>query len=251
MALSLTPVKGLRIASRPALQLERDGIRGDRVLYLIDDRGRMINGKHSGELNRVVAKLEQGQLTLGFPDGSEVAGELRLGEPIETTIHSRPRTARAIEGRFSEALSAHCGLALRLVQAADGSSSIDRGVDGSVSLISRASLDGLARSFGVQSIDARRFRMSIEIDGVEAFEEDGWVGRELIVGDARVRVGGHVGRCLVTGRDPDSGEADLATLDHLREIRSGADTTEPLALGVYGAVSQPGTVSVGDAVELL
>ena len=61
---------------------------------------------------------------------------------------------------------------------------------------------------------------------------------------------GHVGRCLVTKLDPDSGVRDLETLDALARYRSTAATTEPLACGVFGAVIEPGTVRVGDAVEL-
>ncbi len=122
---------------------------------------------------------------------------------------------------------------------------------GAVSLVSRSSIDDLAAGAGEASFDARRFRMSIELEGSEAFEEDRWVGRELQIGETRVKVHGHVGRCLVTGRDPESGETDVSMLDHLRAARAEADTTEPLALGVYGAVSLPGLVSLGDPVELL
>jgi uncharacterized protein YcbX len=250
-ALAITPVKGLRISPRASLELERDGIRGDRLLYLIDERGRMVNGKQCGELNQVVAELEGGRLTLGFPDGSKITGELEPGESLQSTIHSRPRAACAILGPFSAALSEHCGRALRLVRADDGGSAIDRGQEGAVSLVSRASIADLASNAGEESIDPRRFRMSIEVDGSEPFAEDRWVGRELQVGGARVIVHGHVGRCLVTGRDPESGESDVPMLDHLRAIRSDALTTEPLALGVHGAVVVPGRVSLGDAVELL
>jgi uncharacterized protein YcbX len=92
--------------------------------------------------------------------------------------------------------------------------------------------------------------MSIELGGAEAHEEDRWVGREITVGEARILVEGHVGRCIVTSRHPESGEVDLPTLELLREYRDGAPTTEPLAFGVYGAVLREGVVRIGDAVEL-
>jgi uncharacterized protein YcbX len=92
--------------------------------------------------------------------------------------------------------------------------------------------------------------MSIEVTGTDPHEEDSWIGRELRLGAARVLVRGHVGRCIVTSRHPESGELDLPTLDLLRDYRAGAETTEPLAFGVYGAVLRDGVVRVGDAVEL-
>lgn len=266
-ALGTTPVKGLRIAGRERISLERSGARGDRRFYLIDDRARMINGKRSGALNEVVARLDpepsaEGSagvageraagetLTLTFPDGRSVSEEIELGETIETTFFSRPRAARLVRGELSRALSEHAGEALRLVRAADGSPAIDRGADGAVSLISRASLARLADVAGVERVDARRFRMTVEIDGVAAFAEDEWLGEELTVGAARVRVRGHVGRCIVTSRHPESGVVDLPTLDLLRSFRADAATSEPLAFGVYGEVLQAGTIAVGDELRV-
>ncbi len=92
--------------------------------------------------------------------------------------------------------------------------------------------------------------MLIEIDGVAAHEEDGWVGRRVRIGAAVVVMHGHVGRCLVTSRDPETGEVDLPTLDMLGGYRRDLDTTEPLPFGIYGEVLEPGRVSVGDAVAL-
>jgi uncharacterized protein YcbX len=250
--LSTTPVKGLRITTPASVALERAGVRGDRRFYLIDDRARMINGKHTGALNEVVAELEDDErLALTFPGGARVCGATELGEELETRFFSSVRQARLVHGPFSAALSEHAGEELRLVRAADGGSAIDRGVEGGVSLISRGSLRRLAEVAGEQQIDARRFRMTIELDGVEAFAEDGWVGRSLAVGDAVLAAHGHVGRCIVTSRDPESGEVALPTLDLLRSFRSGLATTEPLPFGIYGEVLRGGTVSVGDELTVL
>jgi uncharacterized protein YcbX len=248
-----TPIKGLRIAARSQVTLGREGVRGDRRFFLVDERGRMVNGKHLGALNAVTAEIEEQakQLTLTFPGGEVLSGAIELGEPLDTSFFSRPRRAVQLRGPFSAALSEHAGTQLRLVQPADEGSAIDRGAQGAVSMISRASLGALARAAAEPGIDSRRFRMSIELLGVDAHEEDSWIGRELELGEARVRLGGHVGRCVVTSRHPESGELDLPTLDILRAYRDGAQTTEPLAFGVYGAVLREGVVHVGDAVELV
>jgi uncharacterized protein YcbX len=93
--------------------------------------------------------------------------------------------------------------------------------------------------------------MLIEIDGVQPHAEDGWVGHRVRIGEALVRFSGHVGRCLITSRHPETGKIDLPTLDILRDYRGGLETTEPLPFGVYGEVLEPGAVSAGDAVALV
>ena len=90
--------------------------------------------------------------------------------------------------------------------------------------------------------------MLIEVDGVGAHEEDGWVGQAVQIGGAIVRFNGHVGRCLITSRDPETGEIDLPTLDILRSYRDQVHSTEPLPFGIYGEVVRPGPIRVGDAV---
>lgn len=233
------------------MHLDRDGAQGDRAFFLVDDRGRMVNAKRSAALNQVVAELAgDGELSLAFPDGSRVAGAPVRGERVEVRFYSLIRPARAVDGPFSEALSEHAGLPLRLVAFDPGRSSVDRGASGAATLLCRSSAGALARAAGRESIDTRRFRMTIELDGCEPFAEDGWFGRELRVGGARLRPMGHVGRCAVTTLDPESGEVDLPTLDLLRELRGDAETTEPLAIGVHCAVIEPGEVALGDAVEL-
>ena len=249
-ALAIAPVKGLRLQRVEHVEVGLRGVVGDRRFYLVDERGRMVNGKLTGALQQVSAEIDEELLTLAFPDGSRVSGEVVLGEPLESTFFSSDRTARLLEGSFAEALSEHAGRALRIVAPADASAAQDRGGErAAVSLLTRASIDELARAAGVPSVDGRRFRMNVEVEGASPFEEDGWVEREISVGEARVRFRGHVGRCLVTRRDPDTGTLDLETLELLARLRAGAATSEPLALGIYGAVTRAGSVRLGDPVR--
>jgi uncharacterized protein YcbX len=251
-ALQITPVKGLRVVAREAVQLTPTGVSEDRRFYLVDERNRMVNGKQLGTLNEVVGDYDHEARTLAliFPDGTQVAGAVEAGAALDTRFYSRPAPAHELRGGFSEALSEHVGRPVRIVEGTDRSG-IDRGKGGAVSLVSQASLDALARVAGAGDIDSRRFRMLVIVEGLgEPHEEDTWVGQDLQVGAARVRVRGHVGRCNITHRHPETGDPDLQTLDLLRQYRSALDTTEPLAFGVYGEVREPGRVAVGDTVEL-
>lgn len=250
-ALSLTPVKGLQVTARDELWLGPRGVREDRRFYLVDDAGRMVNGKRLGALQTVVADYDDQARTLEltFADGSSVAGPIELGPALDTTFSSLSLSSQPVLGPFSAALSEHVGAPLRLVEADPRRPAVDRGTLGAVSLISRASLQTLT-AIASADVDPRRFRMLIEVDGPPAHAEDGWIGRNVRIGDALVAMRGHVGRCLVTGLDPESGKPDLPTLDLLRGYRSELDTTEPLAFGIYGSVLDPGRVRLGDAVQL-
>jgi uncharacterized protein YcbX len=248
--LAITPVKATRLHTVNSIVLARDGVRENRRFYVIDDRDRMINSKRLGTLQTVIADYSDARRTLRLelPGRGSVEGEIQLGDPVTTRFFSQIAEGRLVEGPWSRALSEYCGESLRLVEADGAAGGVDRGATGTVSLISRASLTRLAQAGGNESIDSRRFRMLVEIEGVSAHAEDRWVGRRVQIGHATVAFGGHVGRCLITSRDPDTGEIDLPTLDMLGGYRSGLDTTEPLPFGVYGRVLEPGLVRVGDEV---
>ena len=230
----------------PEISLERDGARDDRRFFVIDERDRMLNAKQVGELPQVVAELTYPRLSLRFPGGQVVSGDVELGPKVSSKFYSRKVDGRVVEGPFGEALSEHVGKPLRLVE--PPRAGVDRGRRGGATAISRASLERLAAEANSDGLDARRFRMLVEVDGVGPHEEDSWVGRVARVGEAAIRFRGHVGRCLVTSRDPESGELDLPTLDLLASYRGELDRTEPLPFGVYGEVLEPGTVKVGDPV---
>ena len=250
-ALAITPVKGTRLMSVERVRVERHGVRENRRFYLIDERDRMVNAKSLGRLQTVLSRYDDAarRLELEFPDGRIVVGSVRLGERITTRFYSRQARAHHVLGEWSEAISEYIGKPLWLVEA-DEDGAVDRGAPGAVSLISRASLQRLAQEGGLQELDARRFRMLIEIDGVGAHEEDAWVQRRVSAGEALIAPRGHVGRCLITSRDPDTGEVDVPTLDLLGGYRRDEPTTEPLPFGIFGEVLRAGTVAVGDPVSV-
>jgi uncharacterized protein YcbX len=247
--LALTPVKGLRICAREEVMLERTGARGNRCFYLIDERGRMVNGKRIGALSAVRAEFDAGtgRLTMVLPDGSEAAGVVQLDGEVQTRFFSDRPIARLVAGPWSQALSGYTGTELRLVQADRDRGGVDRGPTGAVSLISEASVARLEAIADGRAVDSRRFRMLVEVSGLGAHEEDRWVGHTIRLGQARVAFRGHVGRCLVTSQNPDTGVVDLPTLE-LLSYRRGLPTTEPLAFGVFGEVLEPGLVRLGDGV---
>jgi MOSC domain-containing protein len=248
--IAFTPVKGLRLQHRRAVELTEDGVPGDRAFFLVDGRGAMVSATRLGPLVAVVADHDAraGTLALRFPDGTEVAGEVRLGEPEAVSFAGLGMRARPVLGPYSAALSEHCGAALRLVAAPPERTGVDRGRDGAATLLSVASLDRLReQAAAAEPVDSRRFRMTFGVDGLRAHEEDGWIGDEVRVGEALLRVEGNVGRCAATTRNADTGAVDFRTLHHLARYRDAVATTEPLPFGVHARVLEPGRVRLGDA----
>lgn len=246
----VTPIKGLRVSPRSEVVLAAGGVEENRRFLLLDAERRMVNGKRLGELQTLTAEYSatQGRLEIRFPDGAIVGGEPLAGAQSTARFFSSTMPVREVAGPWSAALSEFLGAPVTLVRSELDAGAVDRGASGAITLISQATLARVATAAGVDALDGRRFRMLFEVDGVAAHEEDGWLGVPLRIGEAVVTPGGHVGRCVVTSRDPDSGIRDIATLDALAAYRGEAATTEPLACGVYGRVEVPGVVRVGDAV---
>ena len=251
-SITYAPVKGLGLVHVDEVELELTGVRENRRFHLIDDDGRLINGKFAGTLVQVAATAGRDgeSLSLRFHDGSVQAGPVTLGNGVETNFYGRPVAGRLVNGTFAKALSEYAGRSLRLVRVEPGAGS-DRGADGSISAVSRGSLEAFAREAGEESVDGRRFRMLFELDGIAPHGEDAWAGRRVTIGDAVVRIHGLVGRCAVTSQNPDTGVPDLSTLRVIRKYRSEIETDEPLPFGVWGGVEAPGVIRIGDAVEAL
>jgi uncharacterized protein YcbX len=249
--ISRTPVKGLALQHLEEAELGEGGVEGDRHFYLVSGAGRLISNKDFASFQLIHASYdeERDALTLTLTDGREVTGTVERGEELETSFHRRPRPARLVLGPWSDVLSELAGEPLRLVEPI--TSGVDRGRNGAATLLATASLGALGDVLGVDAVDSRRFRMNFGVDGLEAHEEDTWMGRRVQVGAAVVIPHGNVGRCVITTQNPDTGVSDLDTLKGLATYRRDVETTEPLPFGVHAAVAQPGRVRVGDPVSLL
>jgi uncharacterized protein len=248
--ISIAPVKALGLVHPDEIELTRTGVAGDRRLWLLDADGRLANGKRFPQLMRVRPEWDEStrHLALTFPDGRRLEGTVEPGEPVETTLYRQPHPSRRVPGPWQEALSELAGEPLTLLWSERGA--VDRGADrgGWASIVSRASLERLREEAGAdEAPDGRQFRMLLEIDGVGPHEEDEWIGGRVRVGEAVLAPLGDVGRCVVTTRNPDTGEFAFDTLDTLAAYRREG-VTEPLPFGVYCDVVEPGRIRLGDSV---
>jgi uncharacterized protein YcbX len=247
--ISIAPVKALGLVHPEEVDLGPNGVTGDRRFWLLDAQGALYNGKRNGALHKIRPSWDEETrlLSLAFPNGEVVGGIVELGEPVAAVMYGEPQPSHRVIGPWAEAISTHACDELTLLWSDGGAA--DRLIGGgSVSLVSRASLERLREEAGVDDpVDGRRFRMLFEVDGLGPHEEDGWIGADVQAGEATLAFNGDVGRCVVTSRHPDTGEIDLPTLAVLAAYRPEG-VSEPLPFGIYGSVTAPGRVRVGDLV---
>lgn len=93
-------------------------------------------------------------------------------------------------------------------------------------------------------VDPRRFRANFYVEGGRPWEEFEWVGREIRIGAARLKVTKKIDRCAATNVDPDSGQRDL---NIPLSLQRGFQHIE---CGVYAEVLEGGPVALGDAVTV-
>lgn len=119
-----------------------------------------------------------------------------------------------------------------------------------LSVIGAGSVRALAERVGAD-LDIRRFRQNIVLEPVNGtpFVEEGWVGRQLVIGApdgedvARVRLIRRDHRCMIVNLDPELGTQNSAVL---REIATSREN----CLGLYASVEAQGLVEVGAPVYL-
>lgn len=248
--ISIAPVKSLHVVHPEEIELTRSGVVGDRRFWLTDADGRLANGKRFPQLMQIRPEWDESTRRLVFelPDGDRVEGVIEPGEPVDAILYGEAHASRRVHGPWEEAISDLAGEPLTLLWSDGGA--VDRGawLGGWASIISRASLERLGEEAGAAAPDGRQFRMLLEIDGVGANEEDGWIGGRVRVGDALLAPLGDIGRCVTTTRHADTGEHAFPTLDTLAHYRREG-VTEPLPLGIYCDVVEPGRVRLGDPVS--
>ena len=175
------PVKSMAGERLDRTFLGRDGIPGDRVLYVVDAGGRTLSARTKPRL-------------LGHR--AELAGD---GEVLIDGLPWRsPEVAAAVE--------AAAGAGAHVVEAV-GNERFDI-------LPLLVATDGAVAAFGH---DLRRLRPNVVIGGVDGLAERGWQWSMVRAGEATIAFADLRERCITTTFDPDTLEQDV---DVLRGIRA-------------------------------
>jgi len=245
-ALHRFPVKGLSAEPLDAVDLVAgEGVPGDRRYAVLRGdaefdvaRPRWVPKEkclmlmRDAALASIQARLDATtrELTLELPDGRSLRASLasedgrsRLAELVASVAGSAPRGAT------------------RLVEA--GPLSFTDVPENCVSIIHRASVDDLAARIG-RPLHPLRFRANVYLEGGTAWQELGWLGRRLELGDVMLRPFARIPRCAATSVDPETGVRDLSVPKALEQHYGHHD------MGLYAEVVRGGRIAVGDGVSL-
>lgn len=113
-----------------------------------------------------------------------------------------------------------------------------------VSLINLASLRDYEGKVGGRR-HRRRFRANVWFSGATAWAEREWIGREIQMGGAVLRIVKPTTRCPATEVNPETGERDANPVEELRHLYGHVE------LGVHAEVVEGGRFAIGDAIEVL
>jgi len=170
------PVKSLGGELLMQAEVGHDGIPGDRVVHVEDERGRVVTA-------RARPRLLIHRATVG-PDG----------EPL---VDGRIWISREVANDIIDA----AGAGTRLVR--------DESLERFDVLPLLVATDGAISSLGY---DRRRFRPNLLVGGVDGLAEREWEGGLLRVGGAVIHIVSLRARCIMTTFDPDTAEQDREVL---------------------------------------
>lgn len=244
--IGFTPLKGGRHMTHDVADLTADGPVGDRLFCLVDrSRGRVLRTVENPALLRACARWKAGVLSVDLQGHTFDGVPSPSGETLQVDYWGRTAAVQGCTGPWAESYSEHLGYGVVLCRSVTAGDVV---YGASVTVVTTASMHLLAERLG-REVDSARFRSTFLVDTGDSpsHVEDSWVGRELWVGEATVRVRGVVPRCAVVDLDPVTGRNDAPVL---RELAGYRQSQGEINFGVDAVVTAAGRVRTGDQVKL-
>jgi uncharacterized protein YcbX len=264
------PVKSMQGERLRAVDIEAQGVVGDRAYALCEANGRVVTAKKWAQMLAFRAYYATPPtpgalafLRIVLPDGRAIEGQAPdvsavlsavLGRPVRLTGAQSDQARQAeIDPAtvFGDVPVEHV-LPGRTVATMPDAIPLPPGTffdSASLHVVASGTLAHLRTLIGPDAqLDPRRFRPNIVIEtapGVEGFIEDDWLEGTLEVGEnVRMVQLRPTLRCVMTTHP----QAELGR--DLRILRAAAQHHHD-HVGVWGAIGAAGTVQVGDAVVLV
>lgn len=263
-AINRYPVKSMAGENLTTTRLDAHGIVGDRTWALRDaETDKLVSAKRPrlwATLLQCRARVSAGDTVVTMPSGDEYtidddalteALSRHLGRPVTIESVNQPRS-----WTYESDWPPIDGMTLSGEIDIPAESGPDRGgfVDlEPLHLLTTTAMETLRSAAPELVVDVRRFRPSLLLDttGLDGFPENAWEGKQLHIGDTVISVSTPTPRCIMTTVAQDDLPRQPEVLQTLaRDNRQTTPFGVFACLGAYAAVAGPGTVSVGDAVEL-
>ena len=188
------------------------------------------------------------QLQTRFDDDTDELKVERDGATLlrESLVDAEGR--RRAGAFFDEFLAGEVEGPLRVVEApghafADARRKPNATTDQYVSLINLASIAALEQSIGAP-VAPLRFRANAYFEGVPAWGELDWLGSEIRIGGARLRVISPITRCAATQVNPATAARDL---DIVGALQRGFGHN---LMGIYAEVTEGGEIATDDPITV-
>ncbi len=252
-ALHVYPVKAARGVAVAWADVEPTGLAGDRGFMIVDERGGFLTQRQHPELARLVARLDDGALTLQGDDGRALTIPRDLtGPEIEVEVWGERAAAYDCGGAAAGLVTNLTGRLARLVRLArprpvdpdfGAPGDVVSFADGFPLLVTTTASIAAAGTSASRPTDARRYRPNLVVEHDVPFAEDAWT--ELTCGAVTLSLVKPCARCTVLDVDPDTGKKDGAVLAGLAKTRSVANK---VLLGMNAIPRSLGRLSLGDEV---
>jgi uncharacterized protein YcbX len=220
------PVKSLGGERLDHAEIGPNGVVGDRQWGIRDrSTGMVLTARREPALLMAAARLVDGAPVITTEEGAVLGDDEALsawlGRPVELVA------ASSGPGTFENPMNVDDESDWVSWQSQEGSFHDGRST---VSLVSLASL---------AHHDRRRFRINLVLDGSG---EDDLTGTDVRVGAAALRIRNPIPRCVMVNRAQPGLPAD-------REVLKDVIRQRHNLMGVGAVVTEPGTVSIGDALS--
>ncbi|MEM8504474.1 MAG: MOSC domain-containing protein [Cyanobacteria bacterium P01_D01_bin.1] len=216
------PVKSLGGEAVETLEFDERGAISDRMFAMLTGDGKLGSGKNTRRFSQI-----DGLLSLSAAITSE---GVKISFPYGETLTAR-------DSSLNTRLSEYLGQSVRMVR----ENQISHLDDGAVHLITSRVLTSLKDELPDVDIDERRFRPNIVIE--TTCSDDDLVGNELLIGDIALHVTHKTERCRMI-------MLEQSGIENQPKLLKTVSKKYDLQFGVYASVSSPGTISVGNKVEL-
>jgi uncharacterized protein YcbX len=241
------PVKSFQGEPLAEAVVEVDGVLGDRCWGIRDlTTGRVLTARRETRLLGAAAVLDgEGLPVITLPDGTVLRGPSDLTDAALSGWLERPVALVAAVGETDARAEFFADATDDESLAIEWTMPPNRFVDALPLLVlTTASVRAVAASHPSGQWDVRRFRPNLFVDVTDdGWVEDAWCGRTVRIGEVELAPQQPCIRCTMVTRPQPGLERDLDIFRAVAREHRGE-------LGVWTAVVVPGTIRVGDQVEV-